>query len=457
MSVAGKVDASKCPFGKAGDVQPDCCAFKYISSEEAIDFENEYAAHNYHPLPMVFERAQGVDVWDPEGRHYFDFLSSYSAVNQGHCHPKIIKALTLQAERCTLSSRAFYNSVFPRYARYVTEYFGFESVLPMNSGAEAVETALKLARKWAYDKKGVPENEAVIISCEGCFHGRTLAIVSMSSDPDCRVNFGPYLPGLATVPFNDASALGAVLERIGSKVAGFIVEPIQGEAGVVVPNDGYLAECARLCRQHNVLFIADEIQTGLCRSGKLLACDWDGVRPDVLILGKALSGGTIPISAVLASKEIMYCLRPGHHGSTFGGSPLAAAVGIASLEVLKDENLADQAQELGTVLRRELENIKKQHPFVTAVRGRGLLNAIEIDEDFHTSAWDICLKLKDNGLLAKPTHNHIIRLAPPLVMTHEQLGLCIGIIRKTFDEVATAGLSEEQRLHHIGRCKEVNK
>eukprot|EP01114_Cavostelium_apophysatum_P003918 TRINITY_DN1405_c0_g1_i1.p1 TRINITY_DN1405_c0_g1~~TRINITY_DN1405_c0_g1_i1.p1 ORF type:complete len:473 (-),score=71.38 TRINITY_DN1405_c0_g1_i1:565-1983(-) len=406
-----------------------------------INMEREYAAHNYHPLPMVFDRAEGVFVWDPEGKRYFDFLSAYSAVNQGHCHPKIVDAMIRQAQTCTLSSRAFYNSVFPRFARYVTDFFGYEMVLPMNSGAEGVETALKLARKWGYDKKGIPENQALIISMKGCFHGRTLANISLSEDPDLRSRFGPFMTGLLQIDYNNAQALREMLEQYGKNVCGFIVEPIQGEAGVVVPDEGYLSECYRLCKEHNVLFIADEIQTGLSRTGKMICCEWDNVHPDVLILGKAISGGMLPLSVVLSSKEIMLCIKPGEHGSTYGGNPLASAVGIAALEVLKEEKLTEHAQAMGERFRKGLEDLKA--PFVTKIRGRGLLNAIVIDENFKFTAWEICLLFKDRGLLAKPTHKHIIRLAPPLVITEEQIDECLQLIGDVFDDMKTGKIKPE--------------
>lgn len=402
-----------------------------ITSQKAIDLEDEYGAHNYHPLPVVLERGEGVFVWDVEGKRYYDFLSAYSAVNQGHCHPRIINALTEQAQKLTLTSRAFYNDSLGVYEKYITNYFGYDKVLPMNTGAEGVETALKLCRKWAYEKKGVASNEAKIIVCEGNFHGRTITIISASTDPDSRKNFGPFTPGIITIPYNDTKALEEALKD--KTVAGFMVEPIQGEAGVVVPDEGYLKVCYDLCKKNNVLFIADEIQTGLARTGKMLACDYEGVKADILILGKALSGGVLPVSAVLANDEIMLCIKPGEHGSTYGGNPLACKVAIESLEVLKDENLAANANRLGEILRKELKAIKSD--LITVVRGKGLLNAIVIKptKDGKT-AWDVCLKLKDNGLLAKPTHGDIIRFAPPLVMTEEQIMECVAIIKKTLAE-----------------------
>ncbi len=404
-----------------------------ISSREAIELEEKYGAHNYHPLPVVIAKGEGVFVWDPEGNRYYDFLSAYSAVNQGHCHPKIIQALIDQAKVLTLTSRAFYNNKLGEYEKYITDYFGYDMVLPMNSGAEAVETAMKLARKWAYDVKGVTPDEAILIFAENNFHGRTISIITASSDPDCFEGFGPFTPGITRVPYDDADALKEYLEKNGKNVAAFIVEPIQGEAGVVVPKDGYLKECYNLCKEHNVLFIADEIQSGLARTGKLLACDYDNVRPDVLILGKALSGGVLPVSAVLADKDIMLLIKPGQHGSTYGGFPLACAVAVASLQVIKEEKLADRAAELGEYFRLELGKIK--HPMLKLIRGKGLLNAIVIEPKNGFEAWDVCMRLKEKGLLCKPTHRHIIRLAPPLIITKEQLDECVQIIKTVFDEL----------------------
>ncbi len=404
-----------------------------ISSREAIELEEKYGAHNYHPLPVVIAKGEGVFVWDPEGNRYYDFLSAYSAVNQGHCHPKIIQALIDQAKVLTLTSRAFYNNKLGEYEKYITDYFGYDMVLPMNSGAEAVETAMKLARKWAYDVKGVTPDEAILIFAENNFHGRTISIITASSDPECFEGFGPFTPGITRVPYDDADALKEYLEKNGKNVAAFIVEPIQGEAGVVVPKDGYLKECYNLCKEHNVLFIADEIQSGLARTGKLLACDYDNVRPDVLILGKALSGGVLPVSAVLADKDIMLLIKPGQHGSTYGGFPLACAVAVASLQVIKEEKLADRAAELGEYFRLELGKIK--HPMLKLIRGKGLLNAIVIEPKNGFEAWDVCLRLKEKGLLCKPTHRHIIRLAPPLIITKEQLDECVQIIKTVFDEL----------------------
>lgn len=407
-----------------------------LPTQEVIQMEDDYAAHTYHPLPVCFERTQGVHVWDPEGKHYYDFLSAYSAVNQGHCHPKIVEALTTQVQKCTLSSRAFYNTVFPQFCKYVTEFFGYEMVLPMNTGAEAVETAIKLARKWGYVKKGVPDNQALVICLEGCFHGRTPSAVAMSNDPSCYEGFSPLLPGFVRIPYDDVAALEKVLREQGDRVVAFILEPIQGEAGVVVPHDGYLKKCFELCKQHNVLFVADEIQTGLCRTGKMLACDWEGIHPDVVLLGKALSGGLLPVSVVLSSKEIMLCIKSGEHGSTYGGNPLASAIGIAALQVLKDENLEERALVLGERFRNRLQDMVNKYEFVEGVRGKGLLNALIIKaapESYKGEAWawQFCLRLAANGLLAKPTHDHIIRLAPPLIITDQELDECLAIIEKT--------------------------
>jgi ornithine--oxo-acid transaminase len=376
---------------------------------------------------VVLDRGEGVYVWDVEGKRYYDFLSAYSAVNQGHCHPKIVGAMKEQAERLTLTSRAFYNSKLGEFEEYITSYFGYDKVLPMNSGAEGDETALKLCRKWAYEKKGIPENEAKIIVCEGNFHGRTITIISMSTDPDSYKGFGPYTPGFITIPYNDTDALEKELKD--PNVAGFLVEPIQGEAGVYVPDEGFLSKAYSLCKEKNVLFIADEVQTGLARTGRLLACDHEEVRPDILILGKALSGGVYPVSAVLADDDIMLCIRPGEHGSTYGGNPVAAMVAIAALEVIREENLAERAEKLGELFRTELEKIDS--PMVELVRGKGLLNAIVIKPTNGKTAWDVCVALKENGLLAKPTHEHIIRFAPPLVITEEQVMECAEIIRRT--------------------------
>jgi ornithine--oxo-acid transaminase len=394
-----------------------------------LDLEERYGAHNYHPLPVVLHRGEGVFLWDVEGKRYYDFLSGYSAVNQGHCHSKILAALVEQAQTLTLTSRAFHSDLLGEFARYITQLFDYDKVLPMNSGAEAVETAIKLVRKWAYEVKGVPANEAKIIVCDSNFHGRTSTIVSFSSDLGARNNFGPYMPGFVVIPYNDVEALQSALQD--KNIAGFLVEPIQGEAGVVVPDEGYLSTAYRLCREANVLFIADEIQTGLARTGRMLACDHEDVRPDVLILGKALSGGFLPISAVLADDEIMLAIKPGEHGSTYGGNPLACKVAMASLQVLLDENMAGNAAELGDWFRKKLTAL--QSPFIATVRGKGLLNAIVIQHPNKEAAWDLCLELKENGLLAKPTHGDKIRLAPPLVITKEQVNECVGIIEKSLD------------------------
>ena len=400
------------------------------AADRAIELENKYGAHNYHPLPVVLERGEGVYVWDVNGKQYFDFLSAYSAVNQGHCHPKIVSALVEQAQKLTLTSRAFYNDCRGEYEKFVTDYFGFDKVLPMNTGAEGVETALKLARKWAYEVKGVAGNEAMIIVCKNNFHGRTIAIVSASNDPDARNNFGPFAPGIISVEFNNVAALAEALKN--KNVAGFLIEPIQGEAGVVVPDEGYLKKCFDLCKQHNVLFIADEIQSGLGRTGKRLACDHENVHPDILILGKALSGGTYPVSAVLANDDIMLCIKPGQHGSTYGGNPIACKVGIAALSVLRDEQLSENSERLGKILLKELKSIQAEYPeLVKLVRGKGLFCAMVISERNGNSAWEVCLELMKNGLLAKPTHGDIIRFAPPLVINEEQLMECVSIIRKT--------------------------
>lgn len=411
----------------------DTVVYGNVTSQESIELEERYGAHNYHPLPVVLAKGEGVFLWDPEGKKYYDFLSAYSAVNQGHCNPKIVNALIEQAQTLCLTSRAFFNNKLGTYEKYITEYFGYDMLLPMNSGAEAVETALKLARKWGYKVKGISSDSALLIFCEGNFHGRTLAVVSASTDPDCYDGFGPFLPGIVKIPYNDTAALNDILEKDGKNVAGFIVEPIQGEAGVNVPDEGYLKTCFDLCKKHNVLFIADEVQTGLARTGKLLACDYDNVRPDILVLGKALSGGVLPISAVLADKDVMMVIKPGQHGSTFGGFPLACAVATAALEVLKEESLAEKAYTLGKYFRSELRKIN--HPMMKIVRGKGLLNAIVVEPKDGVEAWDICLMLKEKGLLCKPTHRYIIRLAPPLVITKEQLDDCVGIIKSVFEQI----------------------
>ncbi|KAK8514166.1 hypothetical protein V6N13_063070 [Hibiscus sabdariffa] len=394
------------------------------SSNHLINLEQEYSAHNYHPVPVVFSEAKGSAIWDPEGKKYLDFLSAYSAVNQGHCHPKIIKAFQEQAERLTLSSRAFYNNKFPVFAERLTSMLGYEMVLPMNTGAEGVETALKLARKWGYEKKNIAKDEAIIVSCCGCFHGRTLAVISMSCDNEATRGFGPLLPGHVKVDFGDAVALEKIFKEHGDRIAGFLFEPIQGEAGVIIPPKGYLKAVRDLCSKYNILMIADEIQSGLARSGKMLACDWEGVRPDVVILGKALGGGVIPVSAVLADKDVMLCIRPGEHGSTFGGNPLASAVAIASLDVIQEEKLAERSAHLGEELLRQLVKIKEKFPsYIKEVRGRGLFTALEFNSRtlFPVSAYDICLKMKERGVLAKPTHDTIVRLTPPLCMSPDEL------------------------------------
>lgn len=401
-----------------------------MTTQDYIAREDTYGAHNYHPLPVVLDKGQGVHVWDVEGKKYFDFLSAYSALNQGHCHPRIVAAMTAQAEKLTLTSRAFYNSVLGEFEEYITRYFGYDKVLPMNTGAEGDETALKLCRKWGYTKKGVPENQARIIVCENNFHGRTITVISMSTDPDAYAGFGPYTPGFVKIPYDDIPALEKELED--PNVAGFLVEPIQGEAGVHVPTEGYIRKAFELCREKNVLFIADEVQTGIGRTGKLLACDHEDVRPDILILGKALSGGVYPVSAVLADDEIMLCIKPGEHGSTFGGNPVAAKAAIAALEVVKDEKLSERAAEFGEYFRSELGKIESN--MVEIIRGKGLLNAMVITPRNGKTAWDVCLALKENGLLAKPTHDHIIRYAPPLVITRDELAESVEIIRKTLAE-----------------------
>jgi ornithine--oxo-acid transaminase len=392
-----------------------------------LELEDRYGAHNYHPLPVVLNRGEGVHVWDVEGRRYYDFLSGYSAVNQGHCHPRIVEALIEQASKLTLTSRAFHNDVLGEYEVYMTKLFGYDRLLPMNTGVEAVETALKLARRWGYEVKGIEADKAKIIACANNYHGRTLNVISFSTDPSSRTNFGPFMPGYEAIPYNDIAALKTALAD--KNVAGFLVEPIQGEAGVIVPDDGYLSTVAALCQDANVLFIADEIQTGLARTGKMLACDHEDVRPDILILGKALSGGMLPVSAVLADDEIMLTIKPGEHGSTYGGNPLACKVAMAAMDVLQEEGMAENAAVLGAFFRKALEDLK--HPYIAKVRGKGLLNAIVIEHPDKDAAWELCLTLRDNGLLAKPTHGHIIRLAPPLLITHAQLEECVGIINKS--------------------------
>lgn len=399
------------------------------STRQYIDLEEKYGAHNYHPIPVVLSRGEGVYVWDVEGKRYYDFLSGYSAVNQGHCHPTIVAALVEQAQTLTLTSRAFHSNLLGKYEQYITEYFGYDKVLPMNTGVEAVETALKLGRKWGYEVKGVPENQAVIVTCSGNFHGRTTGVISFSSDPTARTHFGPFMPGYVAVPYNDLSSLEQAMRA--PNVVAFLFEPIQGEAGVVVPDEGYYTGIRQLCDRYNVLMIADEIQTGLARTGKMLACDHEEVRPDVLILGKALSGGLLPVSAVLADDAIMLTIRPGEHGSTYGGNPLACAVAMKALEVLKEEKMADNAAAMGELLRAGLRNLNS--PYIATVRGRGLLNAIVIKHTDPEAAWDLCLALKENGLLAKPTHGDKIRFAPPLVINEAQIRECVGIIGRSLE------------------------
>ncbi|NCB19165.1 MAG: ornithine--oxo-acid transaminase [Bacteroidia bacterium] len=398
-----------------------------------INQEEKYGAHNYHPLEVVLSRGKGAFVWDVDGKMYYDFLSAYSAVNQGHCHPDIVKALTDQAQTLCLTSRAFYNDCLGPYEEYIHNYFGYDKVLPMNSGAEAVETALKLSRRWGYVKKGIPENQAMIVGCEGNFHGRTISIVSLSTDPDSYAQYGPFTPGLIKIPYNNAEALEQVLQQQGTNIAAFMLEPIQGEAGVFVPDDGYLKKCYELCKKYNVLFVADEVQTGIARTGKMLCCDHEGIRPDIVILGKAISGGVMPVSAVLADDEIMLTIKPGEHGSTFGGFPLACKVAMAALEVVKNEDLTKKAEYLGEIFRREMRAFKS--PFVELVRGKGLLNAVVIKPHNGKEAWDVCVKMAENGLLAKPTHRHIIRFAPPLVITEQELMTAIGIIKESISSL----------------------
>ncbi|HET9825722.1 MAG TPA: ornithine--oxo-acid transaminase [Chitinophagaceae bacterium] len=396
-------------------------------TQQYLELEEKHSAHNYHPIPVVINRGEGFYVWDVEGKRYYDFLSGYSALNHGHCHPKIVKVFLDQAQALTLTSRAFHNNCFAEYAKFITGYFGYDKVLPMNTGVEAVETALKLCRKWAYQVKGVEKEKATIVVCDGNFHGRTSTVISFSSDVEAKNNFGPYSPGFISIPYNDVDAVARVLEN--KNVCGFLVEPIQGEAGVIVPDDGFLKKTKQLCEQANVLFIADEIQTGLCRTGKMLACDYENVRPDILILGKALGGGMMPVSAVLADDEIMLTIKPGQHGSTYGGNPLASRIAITALQVLKEENLAENAFDMGQMLRKELAAIQSKH--ISVIRGKGLLNAIVIAHADKNAAWKLCLALKENGLLAKPTHGDKIRLAPPLVITNDQLLECVSIIKKS--------------------------
>ncbi len=403
---------------------------KKISSEQAMEWEDKYGAHNYHPLPVVLEKGEGIFVWDPEGNKYYDFLSAYSAVNQGHCHPRILNALYEQAKTLTLTSRAFYNNILGQYEKYITEFFGYDKVLPMNTGVEGGETAIKLARKWGYKVKGIPANQAQIVFANGNFWGRTLAAISSSNDPSSYEGFGPYMPGYILVDYNDLDALEKEIKN--PNVAAFMVEPIQGEAGVVVPDAGYLKKVSEMCKKHNVLLICDEVQTGLARTGKMLASDHENVKPDILILGKALSGGVFPVSAVLADDEIMLTILPGEHGSTYGGNPLACAVAMEALQVLKDENLAENAEKMGELFRSEMKALQKEREFITLVRGKGLLNAIIIKPlPDGREAWDVCVALKNNGLICKPTHGDIIRFAPPLTITEEQMKAAIGIIRDT--------------------------
>ena len=402
------------------------------TSSYFIELEEKYGAHNYHPLPVVLEKGKGVFVWDVEGQKYYDFLSAYSAVNQGHSHPKIVDALVNQAQKLALTSRAFYNANLGEYEKKITELFGFDKVLPMNSGAEAVETAVKLARKWSYEVKVISQNAAKIVVCENNFHGRTTTIVSFSNDPDANNNYGPFTPGFIKIPYNDLKALEETLANDSENIAAFLVEPIQGEAGVYVPDEGFLKSASELCKKHNVLFIADEVQTGIARTGKLIACHHENVQPDILILGKALSGGMYPVSAVLANDEIMNVIHPGQHGSTFGGNPIACAVAVAALDVVEEEKLSERAEELGQIFRNEIEKLIEKTDLITGVRGKGLLNAILINDTPESkTAWNLCLALRDNGLLAKPTHGNIIRLAPPLVITEEEILDCVAIIEKT--------------------------
>ncbi|RMZ80613.1 hypothetical protein DV738_g2566, partial [Chaetothyriales sp. CBS 135597] len=428
---------------------PDKYNVHASSSDEAIHAEHVYAAHNYHPLPIVFARALGTKVWDPEGKEYLDFLSAYSAVNQGHCHPELVKALVDQASTLTLSSRAFHNDVFPRFAEFVTKFFGFDMVLPINTGAEAVETALKIARKWGYKSKGIPPNEALVLSVAENFHGRTFSAISLSTDPDSRDNYGPFLPAVGSVcpvtnkpiRFNDIEGAREVFTNNGKKMAGFIVEPIQGEAGIIVPDDNYLTEIRKLCDEHNVLLICDEIQTGIARTGKLLCHEWSGIKPDLVLLGKAISGGMYPVSCVLGRKDVMLTIEPGTHGSTYGGNPLGCAVAIRALEIVRDEKLAERAQRLGEIFRQGLKDLNS--PLIKVIRGKGLLNAVVVDETKTNghSAWDLCLLLKEKGLLAKPTHENIIRLAPPLVITEEEIQTALKIFGEAVKELP--GLKKE--------------
>ncbi|GAM38340.1 ornithine aminotransferase [Talaromyces pinophilus] len=432
----------------------DDSVYHATSTDAAIAAEHDYAAHNYHPLPIVFARASGTSVWDPEGRHYLDFLSAYSAVNQGHCHPELVKTLVDQASRLTLSSRAFYNDVFPKFAEFVTKFFGFDMVLPMCTGAEAVETGIKIARKWGYKVKGIPQNQAIVLSVENNFHGRTFAAISMSSDPESRDNYGPYLPNIGhcipgtnkPIAYNDKAALREAFEAAGSNLAAFLVEPIQGEAGIVVPDDDYLREARALCDKHNVLLICDEIQTGIARTGKLLCHEWSGIKPDLVLLGKAISGGMYPVSCVLGRKDVMLTIEPGTHGSTYGGNPLGSAIAIRALEIIRDENMVQHAEKLGHIFRGGLTALNS--PLIQTVRGKGLLNAIVIDESKTGghSAWDLCMLMKSKGLLAKPTHENIIRLAPPLVITEAEIKSALDIIKQSLEELPTLSGKKEDEV-----------
>lgn len=416
-----------------GGIMSEKLVYGNISSKEAMELDNRYGAHNYKPLPVVIARGEGAFVWDPEGKRYFDFLSAYSALNQGHCHPKIIKAVIEQAKILTLTSRAFFNNKLGEYEKFINEFFGYDMVLPMNTGAEGVETAMKLSRKWGYEKKGIESNKAKIIVCEGNFHGRTIGVISASTDPESTNNFGPFLPGIIKIPYNNPEALERVLEKQGEEVCAFLVEPIQGEAGVIVPDQGYLKKTFNICKEYNVLFVADEIQTGIGRTGRLLACEYEGVRPDILILGKAISGGVLPISAVLADKDIMLVIKPNQHGSTFGGFPLACVVAKAALQVIKEEHLPENAEKLGKIFREQIKKIDS--PLIKIIRGKGLFNAVVIKPTASMEAWDICLKLAKKGLLCKPTHKDIIRFTPPLVITEKQLKEAIGIIKDVFSKL----------------------
>ena len=423
-----------CKKTKPSCKKTTCKKTTNTASKRCMAMEDKYGAHNYHPLPVVLHKGKGIYVWDVEGKKYFDFLSSYSAVNQGHCHPRIVKALKEQADTLCLTSRAFYNDVLCEYEKYIHQYFGYDKVLPMNTGAEGVETALKLARRWGVVKKGIPNDKVKIICCEGNFHGRTVTIITMSDDPSSYAEYGPLTPGFIRIPYNDPKALEKALKKYGDEVCAFIAEPIQGEAGVFVPDDGYLKKCFDLCHEHNVLFIADEVQTGIARTGKMLCSMHDGIRPDIVILGKALGGGVLPVSACLADDDIMLNVKPGEHGSTFGGFPLAARVAVEALKVVKEEKLTQNAEKMGKIFREEINKINS--PFIVQVRGRGLLNAIVTTPIKGKTAWDICLKLRDNGLLAKPTHDHIIRFAPPLCINKEEILEAVAIIKKTFEEMS---------------------